>query len=287
MDVASLVAPLLFVAHGLNCLQFDLFTPFLGEWKSKSPYPWKLVYLTVQCNFLHLLFGLAWAVEILCPGVTHGTVYFSTPLVCGCGLYVFFNYYALIHFHVENANFIKDSADRGELLYSGRGISPAFFFKIMNWVHAPLLPLDLLPLVAMDRAQLVASTLSLASTCICVVVFFVWYASLVIFVRWISGYWVYPFMDDFTRAWHHALFYSTACGIYAVFCMGYRFLIFATTGQDVPLSVCSCIVFVATVVGLLLSTGGKVEARESRTAYADYHPLDHDKVTDICVVSCV
>jgi len=231
-DARELAAAALFVLHGANAVRLDFAQSFTGVCKDWPAFPYRFVYLTVQCNILVLAFGLGWLAEVCRPGCTQGLVDLSTHLACGLAVYVFVNYYALVHFHSAALKEAEESAAKGELLFRNRPISVVSFYRLMHWIHAPLLPLAGLPLVTMNRTELAAGMLGTVGTLMFALLYGAFYASLVLLLKRVKDVWVYPFMDDFSLVWHHAVFYAVSFGLYAMFCLGYRGCVLRARGHE-------------------------------------------------------
>lgn len=251
---------MLFVLHGANALWLDFSHQFTGDWSNKPSFPWRFIYLTVQCNLLQFIYGVCWLAESCCPGCSAGALFLGTHLVCGLGLYVFFNYYALIHFNKDLRADIAKQAEIGELFFRRKAIGSHFYFQTMNYIHGPLFALAGLPLIFLDRARLREGMLGVLGTSAWAVIYGCLYAGLCCWTRYISGFWVYPFMNDFTRWWHHVAFYVLSFALAAAFCLGYRTYILVDEGFQVETCVGVALAWAVTLACLALSSGSTASA---------------------------
>ncbi|CAK0905555.1 unnamed protein product [Prorocentrum cordatum] len=185
-SASALAAAACFVLHGANATRIALGHHPVGEVKGWWPV-WSFLFLSAQGNLVVLVYGLVWLLEICVPGSTMGLLYLSAHLVCGLALQVFLLYYTFCHFHKEGYDGLKKLEARGELLYNGDTISVDFFVRTQNYMHAPLLPLAGLPLIAIDREELVAGMMGLAGTFVFALNYFCCYAALVLGIKRFSN----------------------------------------------------------------------------------------------------
>lgn len=254
---------LICLMHGINSVYHDLSNDFWGEFKGFSPIPYKFIYLTFHCNFIHMVFGLVWLLEIYVPGsvpMVHTIVHF----VAGLGFFVGFNYYVLIHFDRNLREEVKKTALIGDLVLYGREISPPVFWRVMNWVHAPLIPMSGLFLVTMDRTTTAAAIADASTTWMLVCGYGLFYACIVqLIFRW-HACWVYPFMAKFTHSWQHIAFYTFSFGFMGLLSLSYRDIIFRDPKYDLLGVGIELDMVVRLSVGLLvlLTTAGLLVATE-------------------------
>lgn len=231
-DRYELMVALAWSLQGFQACMADLLLEFWGDLQGTRTFPYKLMYLTFQTNALFWGFGAYWAFCV-CFGWTPTILYSCVHIICGLGLFVFINYYILLHFNAALRNEIQVVSSKKQLIHKFQAIPPSEFWALMNSVHAPLLPLSIVPLFlneTVNHSIWINSILSIEATIAVVVLYGCFYASIVQFVHWKCGFWVYPFMVDFTPLMHIG-FYIFSFGFFGLISLGYRYIIMIYTND--------------------------------------------------------
>lgn len=248
----ELTTAVAFLLQGASGCRIDFGLAFTNVCKGWSPFPWKLMYLTVQCHIASISYGLARAAEVFRPGCTGGYLIVAMPLVSGLAWYVAFNYYTLLHHNPELTKSIAKDVENHELIFRGRNIGVDQFFRLMNWNHMPYAALGGLTLVT-NMHVLSDQLLSISATLRFCIVYGLAYALTLNGIKLWFDFWVYPFLAEMTHIWQHALFYCVSFSLYFAFCLACRALVLADYGlplwvlEGVLAAVTAAVLFVVAV----------------------------------------